>query len=266
MVAGGLQRIAPRAGAGLPAPTSAERTTGRLSIATYADNELEEQRVPKETSHRGDELKALGWTAQDVSRYVELWEYRQRWGAMNLEREDRLFLRKAENALPAILSGRAAAKKPTQDKTYYKWLSFHRDAMRSAEAEMSIAEEEQGAWPLMLETELRLLDHYAPVLGLPDTLKAKGLGPLRETLAGQAAELGTIKDYDFEAALNTLKEKEPNRWRHLRDGEGADRRYPVLSADTAVQFRSTALSEIQAFLRGTFPSLAETDKPELQDN
>ena len=51
-----------------------------------------------------------------------------------------------------------------------------------------------------------------------------------------------------------------------RDGEGADRRYPVLSADTAVQFRSTALSEIQAFLRGTFPSLAETDKPELQDN
>ena len=52
-----------------------------------------EQRVPKETSHRGDELKALGWTAQDVSRYVELWEYRQRWGAMNLEREDRLFLK-----------------------------------------------------------------------------------------------------------------------------------------------------------------------------
>ena len=237
-----------------------------MSIATYAAEELDEQRVPKETSHRGDELKALGWTAQDVSRYVELWEYRQRWGAMNLEREDRLFLRKAENALPAIVTGRAAAKKPTQDKTYYKWLSFHRDAMRSAEAEMSIAEEEQGAWPLMLETELRLLDHYAPVLGLPDTLKAKGLGPLRETLAGQAAELGTVKDYDFEAALNTLKEKEPNRWRHLREGEGADRSYPVLSADTAVQFRSTALSEIQAFLRGTFPSLAETDKPELQDN
>jgi hypothetical protein len=30
---------------------------------------------------------------------------------MNLEREDRLFLRKAENALPKIISGRAAAKK-----------------------------------------------------------------------------------------------------------------------------------------------------------
>ena len=54
------------------------------------------QRVPKETSHRGDELKGLGWSEAEVVRYVELWEYRQRWGAMNLEREDRLFLRKAE--------------------------------------------------------------------------------------------------------------------------------------------------------------------------
>ena len=53
------------------------------------------QRVPKETSHRGDELKGLGWSEAEVVRYVELWEYRQRWGAMNLEREDRLFLRKA---------------------------------------------------------------------------------------------------------------------------------------------------------------------------
>ena len=54
------------------------------------------QRVSKETSHRGEELKDLGWSAPDVARYIELWEYRQRWGAMNLEREDRLFLRKAE--------------------------------------------------------------------------------------------------------------------------------------------------------------------------
>ena len=43
----------------------------------------------KETSHRGDELKALGWTAQDVSRYVELWEYRQRWG-LTTDRVQRL--------------------------------------------------------------------------------------------------------------------------------------------------------------------------------
>ena len=72
--------------------------------------------MAQELSHRGEELKGLGWNGPDVARYVELWEYRQRWGAMNLEREDRLFLRKAENALPAILSGRAATKKPIKDK------------------------------------------------------------------------------------------------------------------------------------------------------
>ena len=36
---------------------------------------------------------------------------------------------------------------------------------------------DKGAWPVLLETELRILDHYEPVLGLPDTLKAKALGP-----------------------------------------------------------------------------------------
>merc|ERR1712216_729386 len=94
--------------------------------------------LAKELTHRADELKALGWPDLDVARYVELWEYRQRWGAMNLEREDRLFLRKAENALPKILSGRAAAKKPINEKTYYKWLRFHLDAMEAEEAEMSL--------------------------------------------------------------------------------------------------------------------------------
>ena len=54
----------------------------------------------KELTHRADELAGLGWSAEDVDRYAELWDYRQRWGAMNLEREDRLFLRKAEAALP----------------------------------------------------------------------------------------------------------------------------------------------------------------------
>ena len=222
--------------------------------------------MPKETSHRGDELKALGWSPQDVSRYVELWEYRQRWGAMNLEREDRLFLRKAENALPAILTGRAAAKKPIKEKTYYRWLRFHLDAMQEAEQAMETADGERGAWPILLDVELQLLDHYQPVLGLPDTLKAKALGPVRETLAGQAAALGTTRAYDFQAALNALKEKESSRWRHLRDDDGSDHTYPLLSADAVDGFRTEALNEIQSVIRSSFPSLAETEKPALSDD
>ena len=222
------------------------------------------QRVSKETSHRGEELKDLGWSAPDVARYIELWEYRQRWGAMNLEREDRLFLRKAEKALPAILSGRASAKKSIQDKTYYRWLRFHCDAMLSAESEMGLAEGTRGAWPVMLETELRILVHYEPVLGLPDTLKAKALAPVRETLASQVAALGTTKAYDFQAPLISLKEQEPsNRWKHLRDVDASDRTYPLLNADAVEGFRHEAHTAIHDLIRSNFPSLSETDKPEL---
>ncbi|MGE4580957.1 MAG: hypothetical protein AAEC03_01245 [Synechococcus sp.] len=220
--------------------------------------------MSKETSHRGEELKDLGWSAPDVARYIELWEYRQRWGAMNLEREDRLFLRKAEKALPAILSGRASAKKSIQDKTYYRWLRFHCDAMLSAESEMGLAEGTRGAWPVMLETELRILVHYEPVLGLPDTLKAKALAPVRETLASQVAALGTTKAYDFQAPLISLKEQEPsNRWKHLRDVDASDRTYPLLNAEAVDGFRHEAHTAIHDLIRSNFPSLSETDKPEL---
>ena len=54
--------------------------------------------VQKSENNRAGELKELGWSAEDVRRYEELWEYRQRWGAINLERDDRQFLRKAEAA------------------------------------------------------------------------------------------------------------------------------------------------------------------------
>ena len=223
--------------------------------------------MSKETSHRGDELKCLGWSEADVARYVELWEYRQRWGAMNLEREDRLFLRKAEKALPAIVTGRAAAKKPIKDKTYYRWLRFHLDAMTQAEAGMGLGDGERGAWPVLLEAELRLLDHYEPVLGLPDTLKAKALSPLREKLTAQVASLGYTKAYDFQAPLIALKaEDSSNRWKHLREVDASDRTYPLLSADGVAGFRSEAHRDIQAVIRSTFPSLAETDKPELADD
>lgn len=54
------------------------------------------------TSPHSDEttrLRSLGWSAQDVGRFMALRDNKRRWGAANLDREDRLFLRKAESAL-----------------------------------------------------------------------------------------------------------------------------------------------------------------------
>tara|TARA_B100001121_G_scaffold11223_1_gene9390 strand:- start:65 stop:742 length:678 start_codon:yes stop_codon:yes gene_type:complete len=221
--------------------------------------------VAKELTHRADELAGLGWSSEDVNRYAELWEYRQRWGAMNLEREDRLFLRKAEAALPVLVTGKASVKKNTQDKSYYRWLRFHLDAMTAAQSAMGLADGAQGAWPILLEEELRLLDHYQPVLGLPDTIKAKSFDAFRELMAEQAAEVSKsgmeLKTHDFQAALTTLKEKENSKWRHLREQSG-EQPYPVLLGENVNTFRTEVRQQMTPLLRQTLPSLADTDKPE----
>ena len=221
--------------------------------------------MSKELTHRADELAALGWSAEDVNRYAELWDYRQRWGAMNLEREDRLFLRKAEAALPALVTGKASAKKSTKDKSYYRWLTFHLDAMTASEAQMSLPGGARGAWPVLLEEELRLLDHYQPVLGLPDTLKAKAFDAFRELMAEQAAALpeGSMQmgSYDFQNALLVLKEKENSKWRHLREQSG-EQPYPVLLQDAVDSFRTDVRSQFTPLLRATLPSLKDSDKSE----
>jgi len=222
-------------------------------------------RVAKELTHRGDELKALGWSDEDVARYAELWEYRQRWGAMNLEREDRLFLRKAEAALPVILSGKAAVRKGLRDKSYYRWLQFHLDVMTSAEAGFGLPEGARGAWAILLEEELRLLDYYQPVLGLPDTLKAKGFDPVRDELAEVATPLaaaqGELRQLDLSTPLQELKAKDNNRWRPLRDQAGPQA-YPVLHAEAVGGFRQQVRSRFVPLVRETLPSLAESDKPD----
>lgn len=225
--------------------------------------------MAKELTHRADELAALGWSVEDVNRYAELWDYRQRWGAMNLEREDRLFLRKAEAALPELVTGKAAAKKSTKDKSYYRWLAFHLDAMTASEAQMSLPDGARGAWPILLEEELRLLDHYQPVLGLPDTLKAKAFDAFRELMAEQAAALPEesmqMGRYDFQNALLELKEKENSKWRHLRERSG-EQPYPILLQGSVDNFRADVRSQFTPLLRETLPSLKDSDKPEPSED
>ncbi len=214
-------------------------------------------RVQKSENNRAGELKELGWSAEDVRRYEELWEYRQRWGAINLERDDRQFLRKAEAALPKIVA-KGSEKKRTQDKSHYRWLAFYLDAMQT----VPLQEGEVAAWPIVLQEELRTIDYYQPVLGLPDTLKAKELLPIREQLVAQASATGRSASFDFVAPLEELKKTEKTSWKPLRGEGNTDTSFPVLAADAADAFRSDARSKLTSAIRELFPSLKDTDKPE----
>ncbi len=227
--------------------------------------------MAKESTHRANELKEQGWSNDDVARYVELWDYRQRWGAINLEREDRLFLRKAEAALPKIVSAKASMKKPIREKSYYCWLGFYLEAMNRAEDLLKLEKGQRGAWPILLEEELRLLDYYEPVLGLPDTIKAKALIKIREEIVKSVSELSkgssSQETFDFEAPLEALKKRESTKWNHLREAEASkDQSYPVLDSGAAETFRKEVRVQLNSLIPGLLPSLAETDKPEPPDD
>ena len=219
--------------------------------------------MAKDETSRGAELLALGWTAEEVRKYEELWEYRQRWGAINLEPEDRQVLRKAEGLLPKRVAGKGSAKKAIQDKAYYQWLSFYREAMQGAAAELGLGAGDEAAWAIVIEEEQRALDYYQPVLGLPDTLKAKLLMPLREQWTTEAGGAGRTLEFDFIAPLEALKASQTTNWKPLRAEDAANpKAYPVLDAEAAAAFRAKVRQEMVTFIRTTFPSLKDSDKPE----
>lgn len=212
--------------------------------------------MPKDETSRAGELRDLGWSAEDVRRYEELWEYRHRWGAINLEPEDRAFLRKAEAALPKRVSGsKGAAKKSLQEKSHYRWLAFYRDAMLAAEGSQGLAEGEQGAWAVLLEEELRLLDELQPVLGLPDTLKTRELVAVREQLVAEAPQGARAASFDFLTPLEVLRQQERTSWKPLRGDASADTSYPILEAGRVDDFRHRAADTLGTWMRSHLPSL-----------
>lgn len=216
----------------------------------------------KSEASRAEELKDLGWAADEVRRYSDLWEYRQRWGAINLEPEDRAFLRKAEAQLPKLpANGRGSARKSTREKSHYRWLALYLEAMKADAPQAGLAAGEEAAWPIVLEEELRALAYYEPVLGLPDTLKARTFQAERERWIQEATPLGRTLSFDFAAPLAALQAQGGTNWKPLR-GERTDNDYPVLDAEAARSFRSRVRSEVVALVRSTLPSLKDSDKPE----
>jgi hypothetical protein len=218
---------------------------------------------------RAAELRSIGWPADAISQYERLWEYRQRWGAINLDPEERGFLRKAESELPKRIASSpgGSQRKTTQEKSHYRWLVFYLKAMTEPGAVAGLEGSEVGAWPILLEEELRALDYFDPVLGLADTHKAKLLIPAREQWASEAAELGRTLSFDFGAPLAVLKQAGKTSWKSIRsDATPGSQDYPVLEAGAASTFRASVRGTLPALVKATFPSLSGTDRPDPPDD
>ena len=220
--------------------------------------------MAKELTDRGDELKQLGWSQQDVLRYIELWDYRQRWGAINLERDDRQFLRKSESALPEIKTSKTSIKKPLKEKSYYCRISFFLQQLNKAEAGFALSGSERGIWPILLEEELRTIDYFKPVLGLPDALKSKLLIPFRENLISalqkEFSDNIQLYELDFDLLLESANSIQSKGWKPLRDGITESKKvYPVLNSNCAAKCRKSVRKELIPMIRNTFPSLVDKD-------
>ena len=213
----------------------------------------------KESSHRSFELKELGWNQEDITRYEELWEYSQRWGLINLERDDRQFLRKAEKLLPKLQPKKISNKKSIQEKSYYLWLNFYYEKIN--DFRISILKiKTESVWEILLEEELKLLDKHKPVMGLPDTIKAKELSLIRKYLLKLTFEkfesINSDKLFDFEIVSNPNEQIINKNWKSIIENTPEEMKsFPLIPEISIEKFRGQVKDKIEEFMVNNYPSL-----------
>tara|TARA_Y100000589_G_scaffold322580_1_gene355714 strand:+ start:883 stop:1536 length:654 start_codon:yes stop_codon:yes gene_type:complete len=213
----------------------------------------------KETSHRSHELKQLGWNQEDITRYEELWEYSQRWGLINLEKEDRQFLRKAEKLLPKIQPKKISNKKSIEEKSYYLWLNFYFEKIKNFR--ISILEIPiQSVWEILIEEELKLLDIHKPTMGLPDSLKGRELVKIRKNLIKLSFDIFKAKNsdklFDFDIVTNPNEQKISKTWKSIIASAPEEMNFfPLMPEEYIEKFRCQVKDNIEEFMVNNYPSL-----------
>ena len=217
--------------------------------------------MKKELSHRSHELKALGWNQEDLSRYEDLWDYSQRWGLINLEREDRQFLKKAEKLLPKIQNTKISVRKTIEEKSYYLWLNFYLDEINIF-SKSNLPKNKCGVWTLLIEEEMKLLKELKPVMGLPDTLKAKNLFENRKELLNKAfseyeAE-NNKKVFNFDEILKKSENNVGKNWKSITEkNPEANKTFPIIDNKHIENLRSAIKKDLNLFMKENYPSLKE---------
>ena len=213
----------------------------------------------KELSHRSPELKALGWNQEDLSRYEDLWDYSQRWGLINLEREDRQFLKKAEKLLPKTQNKKASVKKSIEEKSYYLWLNFYLEEIKIF-SESNVPKKQVSVWTLLIEEELKLLKELQPIMGLPDTLKAKNLFVNRKQIIEKAFKEYDAKNnndsFDFINIFNKSEKDVSKSWKSIIEKDpDVSEIFPIIDSNYVEDLRSEINEDLNLFMRENYPSL-----------
>ena len=216
----------------------------------------------KESSHRSHELKAIGWNIEDVTRYEELWDYSQRWGLINLEREDRQFLKKAEKLIPKIQPKKTSNKKSIEEKSYFLWLNFYLNKLNTF-SNLYVPKDMFSVWVMIIDEELNLLRKYNPVMGLPDAIKAKELYKVRAILVEnsfknyEAKNCDTFFDFDIEK-ISSEEDVIGKSWKSLIECDPSQKdKFPLINKKNAENLKIEILKNLEEFMISNYPSLKD---------
>jgi len=215
--------------------------------------------LKKELTHRSHELKALGWNQEDFTRYEDLWDYSQRCGLINLEREDRQFLKKAEKLLPKIQNKKISVKKTIEEKSYYLWLNFYLGEINIF-SNSNLPKNKHGVWTILIEEEIKLLKELKPVMGLPDTLKAKNIFKNRKELINKAFSEFEAKNNDkvfnFDDVLNNSEKNVGKNWKSITEKDPeANKTFPIIDSANIEKLRSAIKEDLSLYMKDNYPSL-----------
>ncbi len=119
-----------------------------------------------------------------------------------------------------------------------------------------------SVWTLLIEEELKLLKELQPVMGLPDTLKAKSLFAHRKQIIKKAFEEYDAKNnnepFDFSNIFNKSEKDVSKSCKSIveKDPE-ANKTFPIVDRNNVNDLRSVINEDLKSFMRVNYPSLKE---------
>ena len=117
-----------------------------------------------------------------------------------------------------------------------------------------------GVWTLLIEEEIKLLKELQPVMGLPDTLKAKNLFENRKELIKKAFSEFDAKNNDkvlnFDEVLNNSEKDVGKNWKSITEKDPeANKTFPIIESQNIEKLRSVIKEDLSLYMKDNYPSL-----------
>ena len=168
-------------------------------------------------------------------------------------------MKKAEKLLPKIQNKKISVKKTIEEKSYYLWLNFYLEEINIFSSS-NLPKNKYVVWTILIEEEIKLLKELQPVMGLPDTLKAKNLFENRKNLINKAFSEFDAKDNDkvfnFDEVLKNSEKDVGKNWKSITEKDPeANKTFPIIDSANIEKLRSVIKEDLSLYMKDHYPSL-----------